>query len=158
MALRQVDSLQQYLAICCSATRTRSKSLYEDVLIHVTSFFRDPDVFETLKTTRLAGDPEGRSRTRAPIRVWVAGCSTGEEVYSLAIALLELLAGSQAHPIQIFGSDVSETAIEKARAGVYRRQRDARRQRRAPPALLHQGRHRLSHQQDRARSVRVRPA
>jgi two-component system CheB/CheR fusion protein len=52
--------------------------------------------------------------------LWVAGCSTGEEVYSLAISLLECLGdSSQPHPIQIFGSDVSEKAIEKARGGVY---------------------------------------
>ena len=55
----------------------------------------------------------------APIRIWVAGCSTGEEVYSLAIALLELLDGSS-RPVQIFGSDLSEPIIAKARAGLYR--------------------------------------
>ena len=117
MALRQVDNLQQYLGIL-QREPDEIKSLYEDVLIHVTSFFRDPDVFDTLKTRVLPEILKKKSES-APIRAWVAGCSTGEEVYSLAITLLEQLGGSQVHPIQIFGSDVSETAIEKARAGVF---------------------------------------
>src|SRR6185295_11050248 len=90
----------------------------EDVLIHVTSFFRDPEVFDTLKKRLfpqiLKSKPEG-----AAIRAWVAGCSTGEEVYSLAIALLEAAGGSLSHPIQIFGTDISERAIEKARLGTF---------------------------------------
>ena len=60
------------------------RALYEDVLIHVTSFFRDPEVFEALKTQRLPGaSSKQQAREGAPIRIWVAGCSTGEEVYSL---------------------------------------------------------------------------
>ena len=77
----------------CKGIRRRSRALYEDILIHVTSFFRDPEVFEALKSQILPAilkdKPDG-----APIRIWVAGCSTGEEVYSLAIALLEFLGDS----------------------------------------------------------------
>jgi two-component system CheB/CheR fusion protein len=116
MALRRVEDLDKYLTIL-RAEPDEVRALYEDVLIHVTSFFRDPEVFDVLKTVVLPEilkhKPDG-----APIRVWVAGCSTGEEVYSVAIALLEFL-GESTRPIQIFGSDVSENAIEKARAGLY---------------------------------------
>ena len=93
------------------------RALYEDILIHVTSFFRDPEVFEALKA-RIFPEILAEKAEGAPIRLWVAGCSTGEEVYSLGIALLEVL-GNATHPVQIFGSDLSEAIIEKARAGIY---------------------------------------
>jgi len=94
-------------------------ALYEDLLIHITSFFRDPEVFDRL-ATEVFPPILARNREGMPVRLWVAGCSTGEEVYSLAICLLEYLrASGQARPIQIFGSDVSESAVAKARAGVY---------------------------------------
>ena len=93
--------------------------LCEDVLIHVTGFFREPKAFEALREhvfPKLCGD---RARD-APIRVWVPGCSTGEEVYSIAICLLEFL--EEAHkdlPIKIFGTDLSLAVVEKARAARY---------------------------------------
>ena len=93
--------------------------LYQDLLIGVTSFFRDPDVFEALKSTAFAEmlvghDPE------APIRVWAAGCASGEEAYSLAMALVEYVeSASLQTPIQIFGTDLSEPSISKARTGLY---------------------------------------
>ena len=90
-------------------------------LIHVTSFFRDPEVFEALKTRRLPRDPEATSRTARAVRIWVAGCSTGEEVYSIAHRARSSSSASTSRdaPIQIFGSDISEKAIERARAGFY---------------------------------------
>lgn len=115
MALRKVDSTMQYLVVLQSEP-TEVQALYEDVLIHVTSFFRDPEVFETLTQSVFPAILKTKA-AGAPIRIWVAGCSTGQEVYSLAIALLEHL--EEPHPIQIFGSDVSEKAIEAARAGAY---------------------------------------
>ena len=117
MALRQVEGLPAYLEIL-RREPDEIRSLYEDVLIHVTSFFRDPEVFEGLRAQVIPQILHSKV-DGAPLRAWVAGCSTGEEVYSLGIALLELLGGNQSHPIQIFGSDVSEKAIEKARLGVY---------------------------------------
>jgi chemotaxis methyl-accepting protein methylase/signal transduction histidine kinase/chemotaxis response regulator CheB len=117
MALRQVEDLPQYLALL-GREPEEIRNLYEDVLIHVTSFFRDPEVFEALRR-RVFPDILKTKAEGAPVRVWVTGCSTGEEVYSVAIALLELMGSSPAHPIQIFGSDVSDKAIEKARIGVY---------------------------------------
>jgi two-component system CheB/CheR fusion protein len=118
MAVRRVDDLESYLELL-GVEPDEVQALYEDVLIHVTSFFRDPEVFEGLKTTVL---PEivARKAPGASIRAWVAGCSTGEEVYSLAMALLELpTVNGRPHSVQIFGSDVSEAAIQKARAGTY---------------------------------------
>ena len=94
-------------------------ALYEDLLIGVTSFFRDPAVFEALKTTGFPGLMKARP-PNAPIRIWVAGCSGGEETYSLAITLLELLGDAAlSMPIQIFGTDLSEASIATARAGFY---------------------------------------
>src|ERR1700677_1872110 len=94
--------------------------LYQDILIHVTGFFREPETFKILEKTifpRLVGN---RSLPTAPIRVWLPGCSTGEEAYSIAISLVEFLKGKSLEiPIQIFGTDVSERVIEKARQGIY---------------------------------------
>ena len=114
MALRRMDNLDAY------ATKLRSDSvelhaLYEDILINVTEFFREPETFEALKkmvfpkivASRLDDDP---------IRIWVPGCSSGEEVYSL----LEFLEEKRDETsIQIFGTDISEIALEKARSGIY---------------------------------------
>jgi two-component system CheB/CheR fusion protein len=118
MALRRMETLADYVKFI-EKTPDEARALYEDVLIHVTSFFRDPEAFEALKKhvfpALLKHKPEG-----PPLRLWAAGCSTGEEVYSLAISLLEFL-GEVRRPglIQIFGSDISAQAIEKARAGFY---------------------------------------
>jgi chemotaxis methyl-accepting protein methylase/signal transduction histidine kinase/chemotaxis response regulator CheB len=116
MALRRTQDESAYLTLL-GRDPEEVRALYEDILIHVTSFFRDPAVFEALESRLLPAilkdKPDG-----APVRVWVAGCSTGEEVYSIAISLLEVL-GSSSRPIQIFGSDLSEPVIAKARAGVY---------------------------------------
>ena len=95
------------------------KALYEEILIHVTSFFRDSEVFDKLKKLVFPTITENKS-AKVPIRIWVAGCSTGEEVYSIAICLLEFLSDRVIlPPIQIFATDISETAIGKARSGVY---------------------------------------
>ena len=118
MALRKVQTHERYLDLL-KHDPDEVRALCEDALIHVSSFFRDPEVFETLKVRALPAILK-RKTEGAPIRVWVAGCSTGEEVYSLAICLLELLADApHPHPIQIFGSDVSEQAIRRGRAGWY---------------------------------------
>src|SRR5579862_2372210 len=93
--------------------------LYEDLLIGVTRFFRDPEVFEKLQTAAFAEMMEAHA-TGTPVRMWVAGCAGGEEAYSLAIALLEFLGDSASDvPIQIFGTDLSEASIASARVGLY---------------------------------------
>lgn len=96
------------------------EALTGDVLINVTSFFRDPEVFEALKTKLLPRLIDQRE-PGDPIRVWVPGCSTGEEPYSIAIAILEFIADLKTNfPIQIFATDVSEKVLDLARIGVYK--------------------------------------
>jgi two-component system CheB/CheR fusion protein len=95
------------------------QALYNDLLVNVTRFFRDADAFRILQQSVFPNIIKQRP-ANAPIRIWAPGCATGEEAYSLAIELLECL-GDEAVtvPIQLFGTDVSETSIAKARAGVY---------------------------------------
>jgi two-component system CheB/CheR fusion protein len=116
MAVRRTEDLEAYLGLL-QREPGEIRSLYEDILIHVTSFFRDREVFHVLESQIL---PEilSQKAADAPIRIWVAGCATGEEVYSIGICLLELLGGSP-RPVQIFGSDLSEAVIAKARAGIF---------------------------------------
>jgi two-component system CheB/CheR fusion protein len=120
MVLHKIETLEDYLHFVQGNT-AEVHSLYQDLLIHVTRFFRDGESFEALAETvfaNLTGD--GRDRADDPIRIWVPGCSTGEEAYSIAIALLEHLGDdANATPVQIFATDVSEAAIERARAGIY---------------------------------------
>ena len=92
-------------------------ALYQDLLIRVTSFFRDPKVFNNLCESVFPNILKNKIMGE-PIRVWVAGCSTGEEAYSIAICLKEFLGGKN-EKVQIFATDISEPAIEKARAGIY---------------------------------------
>jgi two-component system CheB/CheR fusion protein len=116
MMLRGVDTIEAFLRLL-EQSSDEVWAFFEDSLVHVTSFFRDPEIFERLKTDVFPAIVKGKPQA-APIRVWVPGCSTGEEVYSLGIALIEFL-GDSPRPIQIFGSDVSNKAIETARAGFY---------------------------------------
>src|SRR5438309_5640933 len=95
------------------------QALSNDLLVNVTRFFRDADAFRILERSVFPIIIKQRPAD-APIRIWAPGCATGEEAYSLAIELLESLGDeSETVPIQLFGTDVSETAIVKARAGVY---------------------------------------
>lgn len=94
-------------------------ALFNDILINVTSFFRDPAALHSLAHKifpRLLTEHSGKGT----LRIWVAGCSTGEEVYSLAITFLELRDNKRlAVQLQIFGTDLSPSAVDKARRGVY---------------------------------------
>ena len=93
--------------------------LAKDLLIHVTSFFRDPRVFDVLAEKILPDLIRGRGADQ-PLRIWVAGCSTGEETYSLAMLFHEQIATVQASAkLQIFASDVDPDAIASARDGFY---------------------------------------
>jgi two-component system CheB/CheR fusion protein len=118
MALHRTTDVDRYLTILESEP-TELRNLYRDILIHVTRFFRDPDSFVALKTLvfpRIVTE----GNVNRPIRIWVPGCATGEEAYSIAIALLEYLGDDvNSTPMQVFATDVSEEAIERARAGVY---------------------------------------
>jgi two-component system CheB/CheR fusion protein len=118
MALHRMTDVSTYLELL-ESNPNEARSLYQDLLIHVTRFFRDPDSFAALAAHVFPAVVEERPADH-PVRVWVSGCATGEEAYSVAIALLEFL--QRDHPdtrVQIFATDVSETAIEVARAGVY---------------------------------------
>lgn len=118
MMLNRIDNLPAYSEFL-SAHPDELKALHADILIHVTRFFRDTESFKAMSRDvfpRIVKDkPFG-----APIRIWVPGCSTGEEVYSIAITLLEFLGDRASQtPIQIFATDISEQAIQKARVGEY---------------------------------------
>jgi two-component system, chemotaxis family, CheB/CheR fusion protein len=101
--------------------------LYRDILIHVTEFFRDRQAFDALREHVLPKILHNRKLDKNPIRIWVPGCSTGEEVYSIAIIALEYLWDTRAVPhgsittssIQIFATDISESALDQARSGLY---------------------------------------
>ena len=97
------------------------EALYNDLLINVTTFFRDEDTMDHLKKTLLPRVIKDKS-PREPLRIWVPACSTGQEAYSIAMLLLEVLGDRAASvPIQIFATDLSEAAIAKARQGSYSR-------------------------------------
>ena len=117
-ALLHSPSLADY-ADKVSADPVEARALGEDVLIHVTSFFRVPATFDAIAASVLPGLIAAKESGRA-LRVWVAGCSTGEEAYSLAICLIEgLEAQRRTVPIKLFASDLSDHAVESARAGLY---------------------------------------
>ncbi|MEP0874014.1 ATP-binding protein [Trichocoleus desertorum AS-A10] len=118
MLLYKLERLEDYVTYL-QVHPAEIKALYEEILIHVTSFFRDPEAFELLKKRVFPAITQNKSNDRS-IRIWIAGCSTGEEVYSIAICLLEFLADQNIQPlIQIFATDISDVAIDKARAGIY---------------------------------------
>ena len=100
--------------------RAELDALFHDILINVTRFFREPEVFEALKERVFPGVLAARQGD-APIRIWVPGCATGQEAYSLAMVLLEYLDDKPVHPpIQIFATDLSDsTSLQKARIGLY---------------------------------------
>ena len=116
--LNKLNTLKEYLKLL-QASPQELKSLSEDVLINVTSFFREPESFEYLAAKIL--DPFLKKKKQdGTIRVWSAACSTGEEAYSLAICIQEALLRNQMHiPFQLFATDLSEKCIDRARQGRY---------------------------------------
>jgi two-component system, chemotaxis family, CheB/CheR fusion protein len=120
MVLHKIDKLADYVAML-HRDRNEVNALYQDLLITVTSFFRNPEAFDTLKQLVYPAVLRARGSSTAPIRIWVPGCSTGEEAYSHAISLVEFLGEERAEvPIQVFGTDLSETAIQRARAANFK--------------------------------------
>jgi two-component system CheB/CheR fusion protein len=99
--------------------RDELDALFNDLLINVTGFFRDPEAFEALRKEAFELMMASK-QPNSSIRIWTPGCSTGEEPYSIAIALLEYLGErASSYQIQIFATDVSENIIQKARTGIY---------------------------------------
>ena len=118
MLMQKISSLEEYVTLL-QADSTELRELQEDTLINVTQFFRDPEVFHTLRYSVIPQMFQNREPEQQ-VRLWVAGCSTGEEVYSLAMCLLEYLTGQPFEPsIQIFGTDASDENIQSARLGIY---------------------------------------
>ncbi len=118
MLVHKLESQAQYLKLL-RENPDEPAALCEDILIHVTNFFREPESFQALAEYVLPRILEHKP-PEEPLRIWVPGCSTGEEAYSIGIVLAEFLEGrASGRPIQLFGTDISEPAIEKARVGVY---------------------------------------
>ncbi len=118
MALRRVASLGEY-ADALRDDAAEARAMAKDMLIHVTAFFRDPEAFDALEQHVFRILATGKE-TPASIRIWIPGCSTGEEAYSVAMCLLEALDDrARSFSIKIFGSDLTDEAVETARAGVY---------------------------------------
>jgi two-component system CheB/CheR fusion protein len=118
MMLQKIEGIERYAAYL-RENPSEIETLYQDLLINVTSFFREPAAFDALKRSvfphiakKVSGD--------IPVRIWVPGCSTGEEAYSVAISLLEFMDDNKIHqPVQIFATDLDDAAVEKARKGIY---------------------------------------
>ncbi|CAN5396472.1 hypothetical protein BH09BAC3_BH09BAC3_38090 [soil metagenome] len=123
IAIVKKKNLSDYLKFL-RTDKAEQDALFQDVLIPVTSFFRDPKTFQALTDTVFPTLIKNKSPYN-PIRVWIAGCSTGEEAFSMAMCLHEFLGDDLNSPssgrgsIQIFASDISEKAIKKARAAIY---------------------------------------
>ena len=118
MNVHQIDDISDYVRYMQESDR-EAGILFKELLIGVTNFFRDPEAFEALQTKvmpkLLVGKPDDYS-----IRAWIPGCASGEEAYSVAIVLHECMEQIGRHfHIQIFGTDIDETAIDVARAGLY---------------------------------------
>jgi two-component system CheB/CheR fusion protein len=114
----EVHSLAEYVALLQSKP-TEVSRLYDDLLIKVTSFFRDQETFEYISSEVLPAIVASKKNNQK-LKVWVPGCATGEEVYSLAICISEFLSHLSSPPLfEIFGTDISETALERARLGEF---------------------------------------
>ncbi|CAN5659241.1 chemotaxis protein CheB [soil metagenome] len=137
--LRRLERRMQVVALPDLPTYRRfleshpleTPALLQDMLISVTNFFRDPEAFAALEQA-LRESIRNRSRDQ-PFRAWVAGCATGEEAYSVAMLLNELLA-PLGTPLQVFASDIDQRAIAIARTGAY----DASIAADVPPARMRQ--------------------
>ncbi len=118
MAVHQVTTIDGYVKYL-QQTPAEVEALFRDLLIGVTNFFRDPEVFKALTEQVIPKLFIGKSAS-ATVRVWSPGCSTGEEAYSLAILLQEHLeALRQNYTVQVFATDIDQQAIAMARAGLY---------------------------------------
>lgn len=117
MVLNKHISLDDYAGFLL-ANAKELDALYSDVLISVTSFFRNPEAFEVLKCKVFPKLLQ--QRNDHPLRVWVIGCSTGQEAYSIAMAFMESLEqATRMRRLQVFATDLNDTLLDKARQGLY---------------------------------------
>ena len=118
MAAIETDDMDRYLDVLRSDT-SELDLLAKDLLINVTSFFRDPKVFDLL-AEKIVPDLVRNRTPDHPLRIWIAGCSTGEETYSLAMLFREEIAAAKRNiKLQVFASDVDPDAVASAREGLY---------------------------------------
>jgi PAS domain S-box-containing protein len=119
MVISHVDSIKKY-SDYLETHQAELQALFHDMLIGVTSFFREPSTFLILKETLFPELLKNRV-SREPIRIWIPGCSTGEEAYSFAISLQEYLEEKSLGDlqVQVFGTDVNEKNVDRARQGIY---------------------------------------
>ncbi|HKE01567.1 MAG TPA: CheR family methyltransferase, partial [Planctomycetota bacterium] len=119
MLLLKMESPARYLQVL-RENADEVQALFHELVINVTGFFRESETFDLLKKRVFPGLLRDASDPESSIRIWVPGCSTGEEPYSIAMSLLEVAKKMGREPnVQIFATDVDDVALEKARAGVY---------------------------------------
>jgi two-component system CheB/CheR fusion protein len=118
MVINKIENVEAYITYL-RANPKELQALFDDLLIGVTSFFREPKTFDLLKEKVLPALT--RDKSLSIMRVWVPGCSTGEEVYSIAITIREFLEDNDIADlrVQVFGTDANEKSIDKARQGIY---------------------------------------
>ncbi len=118
MLLRRSADLAEYVELL-RADPAEVEALYRDILIMVTEFFRDPETFAALRALVLPAILEGKSDSEG-LRIWVPGCASGEEAYSLAITALDVMQELGASvPVKIFATDINEADLRRARRGVF---------------------------------------
>ena len=118
MAMQQIDNTEEYTKYL-QQTPAEIEALFQDMLIGVTHFFRDPEAFEALEKQVISG-LFSEKKPNEVVRVWSAGCSTGEEAYSLAILLAEHQQQlKERSNVQMFATDIDSRAIAAGRAGIY---------------------------------------
>ena len=119
MSIHQIENPSDYLRLL-EQNAQEAAALSKDLLIGVTNFFRDPEAFKVL--SRILKEVLAKEPKDYTVRVWVPGCSSGEEVYSIAIILRESMDALKKHfNVQIFGTDIDTDAVDTARAGIYPR-------------------------------------
>jgi two-component system CheB/CheR fusion protein len=118
MGLHQIEDISRYGNLL-RQDANEIEQLHKDLLINVTSFFRDAEAFHELRSEAIASLVRVKQKDD-PLRVWVPGCSSGEEAYSIAMLLLEEVEANRKHgAVQIFATDIDEEALQFARTGIY---------------------------------------
>lgn len=118
LAINKINTIQEYYEYL-KRSKNEITTLFNDLLIGVTNFFRDEEVFTSLEKNAIPKLFLGKT-SNSIIRVWIAGCSTGEEPYSIAILIMEYMQKiKQRFTVQIFATDIDKSAIAIARAGIY---------------------------------------
>lgn len=118
LSINQIDGLKEYLDYLYSS-KNEQKTLYKELLIGVTKFFRDTEAFQIIET-EVIPDIFKYKTANDEIRIWVSACSTGEEAYSVAILFKEyMLKNNLENEIKVFATDVDKSSIDLASAGVY---------------------------------------